>query len=66
MLLKGCGDPVDACLKFQLWEPRDDGAEELVRPEHGVHALDFAGDQLDLFAGKELILEGNPLWCHHL
>jgi len=29
-----------------------------------VHVLDLAGDQLDILAGEELILEGNPARCH--
>ena len=65
MLLQAGGDPVDACLELELWKPLDHGAEELLRPEARVHALDFAGDQFDLFAGEELVLEGDPLWCHH-
>jgi hypothetical protein len=30
-----------------------------------VYALDLAGDPLDLLAAEELVLEGNPLWCHY-
>jgi hypothetical protein len=65
MYLQTCGNPVDACLELKLWEPRDDGADKLVRPKWWVYALDLAGDPLDLLAAEELVLEGNPLWCHY-
>jgi hypothetical protein len=52
-------------LSFELWEPRDDGAEELVRAERGCTRAISPVISSIFSQGEELVFEGNPLWCHH-